>query len=338
MQYLKNDMCTFTPLFNIDYIVKKNIIVGCMFKMYNRGYRDFSVYVDGLRKVYNDIEKVRHMHDFTFRLFIDNSVYKDNEIMTKLRTMTKMEIVVYDCPMAHHKSNSDYHVGLFGTMIRFFPMFDFPNNDAKYIMITDIDSMIWFERKIELINKIDDKMNDIYVINSGNISKNVSMNYHLTYKNIPTLYTLANSFISIQRITSEPLLDYIHEVNNNDSGFYSTYSYKSDDEDYVKKIESTKPFIFGVDEYFINKNLIMYIIDNKIPFATNMKWSTFSPIYFYSTWTVDMSNDTQRKLHTLYDSIIKKFNLGNTNNMSLKINTCLLIETFTMIKQNITKK
>jgi hypothetical protein len=46
--YLKNDLCNFTPLFDIDYTKKKNIISVSLFKMYTGGYKNFNKYIIGL--------------------------------------------------------------------------------------------------------------------------------------------------------------------------------------------------------------------------------------------------------------------------------------------------
>ena len=37
------------------------------------------------------------------------------------------------------KSDSKYHIDLFGTLVRYFPLFNFNNNDAKSVIVVDID-------------------------------------------------------------------------------------------------------------------------------------------------------------------------------------------------------
>ena len=54
--YLKNSICNFTPLFDIDYTKKKNIISASFFKLKKGSYKDFSKYVDGLYNLYNFIK------------------------------------------------------------------------------------------------------------------------------------------------------------------------------------------------------------------------------------------------------------------------------------------
>ncbi len=57
--------------------------------------------------------------------------------MDILLSNDKFEIYLFDCK--NYKSNNLYHVDLFATFIRFFPLFDFKNNDADNVIISDVD-------------------------------------------------------------------------------------------------------------------------------------------------------------------------------------------------------
>ena len=77
------------------------------------------------------------MKDFKLRLFIDQSVYNDKKIMNSLKHESTIEIVLYKCPS--YVVEEDKHKGTFGTLVRLFPIFDFKNNDANIVFVTDID-------------------------------------------------------------------------------------------------------------------------------------------------------------------------------------------------------
>ena len=83
MNYLQNDLCKFTPLFDIDYNKKVNIFSTCFFKLKNGGYKDFNKYLDGLIKLNKEI-KVRNLH-FEIRLFIDESIFTDKKIFNIIK-------------------------------------------------------------------------------------------------------------------------------------------------------------------------------------------------------------------------------------------------------------
>jgi hypothetical protein len=49
--------------------------------MYNRGYKDFNLYIEGLNKLYNYVNKI---NNYTIRLFIDNTIFKDKVVVNVL--------------------------------------------------------------------------------------------------------------------------------------------------------------------------------------------------------------------------------------------------------------
>lgn len=58
IEYLKNDFCHFEPLTHIDFNIKKKLLVTSLFRMKQGGYRDFSQYLNGIKKL-NNIAKTK---------------------------------------------------------------------------------------------------------------------------------------------------------------------------------------------------------------------------------------------------------------------------------------
>tara|TARA_B110000037_G_scaffold218373_1_gene281248 strand:+ start:2131 stop:2493 length:363 start_codon:yes stop_codon:yes gene_type:complete len=114
--YLKNDICKFKPLFKIDYNNKKNIFSACFFKLDGKSYKDFNIYLNGIQLFSKYVKKNRP--DYSIRLFIDNSIYNDKKIINILKKLNNIELVLYEC--SDYKVNKNKHIGLFGTLIRFF--------------------------------------------------------------------------------------------------------------------------------------------------------------------------------------------------------------------------
>ena len=75
VKYLKNTICNFTPLFDINYENEINIISASFFKIAGKGYKDFSKYSNGIKYITTYIKN--ELPDFRLRLFIDNSIYND---------------------------------------------------------------------------------------------------------------------------------------------------------------------------------------------------------------------------------------------------------------------
>ena len=135
--YLKNSICNFTPLFEIDYSKKKNLVCGSLFKITGGGYKDLSVYVEPFK---NTVEKLlKKMPDLNlkFRLFIERSIFEDKKLYGMLEKLKNVEMVLYECP--NYIIEDVHHRGIFGMIVRFFPLFDFENNDADTVIISDLD-------------------------------------------------------------------------------------------------------------------------------------------------------------------------------------------------------
>ena len=60
MKYLENNICDFEILFNYTNI-RKNIISLSFFKMYNGGYKDFNLYINGFFKLHDYVLKEKNI-------------------------------------------------------------------------------------------------------------------------------------------------------------------------------------------------------------------------------------------------------------------------------------
>ena len=290
--YLENSICNFIPLFDIDYTKKKNIISISLFKMSNSGYKNFDQYIDGLTIL---CEKVKSSYNnFTIRIFIDNSIFNDKNLLSKLKNL-KLEIVVYTCP--DYIINNEFHYGTFGTFVRFFPMFDFPNNDADLVMIQDADydefGEVILNENIDIINKLNLYIDykNCYILKFGDLYNSFKSD-SIVYKNIVNYYTVSSSLIGINKINYNVIVDFIKSVKNKNY-IISRYNLSENE----NKHRDMNKFIYGIDEYFLNNTLMQYIIDNKLPFININKFDLYTKIYKY----------------------FKYYNIHLTNNKSLKI-------------------
>ena len=105
--------------------------------------------------------------DFFLRLFIDDTIYTDSNIMDYLNKIKGIQLVHYSC---QNFIANGFHRGTFGTLVRFFPMFDFKNNDAEHVIITDID---WHndtnvENRMRIIRTYNNLNKIIEAINNNN--------------------------------------------------------------------------------------------------------------------------------------------------------------------------
>lgn len=134
MDFLTNNICTLKVL-NKQHLLKKgvNILVSVFFKR-SQYYKNFAIYVKGLEKVLKFVDE--HSKDFVYVLFIDSHISEDSNIMSMINKCKNCVPVLFGCS---EYMTEGYHTDLFGTLIRFFPMFDFDNNPCNIVICIDID-------------------------------------------------------------------------------------------------------------------------------------------------------------------------------------------------------
>lgn len=336
MSYLKNPICNFTPLFNIDYSVKKNIVSCSFFKMATTGYKDFSSYIDGIKILYN--HRIKDT-DFHLRIFIDETIYLDNTIMNELKKLTNIELVLYSCPNFLIKDKKN-HEGLFGTMVRFFPMFDFPNNDAKTVIISDVDicskTKIYTFKLINIVHRLIEPSiyKNIKLLKFGNLAKNVTYEYSCINNGKPSIYAIAPSIISFSRLEQNIIVNYLNEVKSHPLTKKYSYYYKFNEkieetlrteeisESSEKNREKNKAkydfpnnFIYGVDEYFLNHDLTNHLINKNLPFANNFNFTVTAPI-FYTIKHVEITHKQAILINRIINYILKKYDQNIFNQLS----------------------
>lgn len=327
MSYLENPICKFTPLFDIDHSIKKNIVSCSFFKMSTTGYKDFSSYIEGI-KILHDF-RIKDT-GFVLRIFIDESIYSDDKIMNEIKILPNVELVLYSCPNFLIKDKKN-HEGLFGTMVRFFPMFDFPNNDAKIVMISDVDicnkTKIYTFKLINIVKQVVEQSiyEKIKLLKFGNLAKNVTYEYSCINNGKPSVYAIAPCVFSFSRIPKNIIVDFLNEVKKHPLTKKYSYYYKFNEkieetlrseeisERSQQKHEKNKAkydldnnFIYGVDEYFLNHDLTNYLMDKNLPFANNFNFTVTAPIFYYMKF-VELTHKQAILINRIINYILKKY-------------------------------
>ena len=315
-KYLENSICNFTPLFEIDYTKKKNIISCCFFKRKNY-YKDFSIYINGIQALYNSV--IKYYKTFSVRLFIDKLIYSDSNIMSKLKKLDKLEMVLYDSPK--------YNQGLFGTMTRFFPMFNFPNNDANIVILSDIDGHA-FAKYFDLFKILGTKIDDLYLIkfsNAGRMFKNKEL-YNNVYNDIILDYIKPQEMVCLKQIDYRVIINFFENLDSKIK--YSYYLNKNliRDNKYISKYENNGYFIYGFDEYFLNNDYIKYIIDHKLPFVERFNFNIFYPYYYQmNTRNEHWLEKNKKDYELLLNKILKYLKINSDKNLEQKFDIILKI-------------
>ena len=254
MNYLENNICKLTPLFDIDFNKKINIISTCFFKMDNSKDKDSSIYLNNLKKLNYEIDKIKI--DYKIRLFIDNSIFLDKKLYNKIEKLKNVQVVLYSC--SNFIFDDKYRIDIFVNLIRFFPFFDLPQNDANIVVSVDVENtdLSIITKYLKLLKeKSPSVYNNFYLLKSGILNENLIYEYKSIYKDKLNPYVSSLNYASAKRINSSVIIDYLK---------------------YNNKIEDLR----DINKHFINNVLSKYIIDNKLCYIINTKWNVFDCLYY----------------------------------------------------------
>lgn len=299
------------PLFPFNPTKKKNIVSTVFFKLRKGGYKDFSMYVNGLSNLNNYVKK--SLPSFTIRLFIDKSIYHDKEIMDKINNFEKVEPVLYYC---NGFANRNYHIGVFGTLVRFFPMFDFENNDAKTVFIADIDfkkngnsETIIVKESYEILKKTQNYSN-LYLFMNATFPHPLSKGVFFR-KGLFIPYSIAPFFQSNKKMPCRILSDFMKKVNSSKYLLSNYMSIKRFSDE--KNTRCDENICYGVDEYFLFHDLIDYLIENKLSFGVGYNYQIQYPFYYHIKYLPE-SEEIKQKLLIMINFINGEDQLTNRSN------------------------
>jgi hypothetical protein len=305
-KYLVNPFCEIEPMFDFDPDIKYNIISVCFFKM-NRPYKKFHIYLNGIQRMLNYRKKF--LPDFKFRIFADDTILDDADIMKKLREDPDVQIVRYKCPNFMEPDNY-HHSGIFGMFVRFFPMFDFDNNDANYVIVADIEpndeDMNMMENIYSFVIK--EKINYPFIY-FGNL-------FYSPYKNQEYPFVVGGRLHNLSRLPKDSIINFINNIDN------IPYVNK----DYLQKQNPNDRIKYGIDETYLNKYLLNDLIKNNITVGCYSIYGVSYPFYYAKKSILN---------HNKSD-VYLKFILGKyyDSKKDIEYHLNFIDKTFYMIKQN----
>jgi hypothetical protein len=283
--YLENDICKFKILYKFDKKIKYNILSACFYKM-DKYKKNFKKYTDGLQKL---IDYINSQDIYILKLFIDENIYIDKNIMNVINSCKKLHLVIFTCSSY---ISDKYHFDNFGSLIRYFPLFNFPNNDANNIIICDIELNEDDFNKLKTLTEYTTKKREFLYIGSGymfNISKK------LPYI-LGGLVGLFN-----YKFNHNIIIDFIKNIKDiKDKGLYE---------------KRFTDFGFGTDEIFLNNYLIKkdnykLLFDNNINIGIITNYNTIWFMYFQYVHTeiLKLNKDSPK----IFKFILGKYYIKNS--------------------------
>ena len=243
--FLTNNICEFEILNRVHLLEDGvNILVSVFFKR-DQYYKNFGIYIKGLQKVLNFVEdKTKNPdHDkFIFVLFIDQNIANDPTIMEMIEKSENTVPVLFKCAKY---IKGRYHYDLFGTLVRFFPMFDFENNPCNITICIDID--LHDEDYVRLQCIMKHKIKGITAM--GDVTSLLYKDKHKNSENHrPYLYAATLSYNG-EKCDHTLITDFIRDADQIESKGH-----------YGKRLTT---FGFGIDEIFLNDFFIKKMKDYK---------------------------------------------------------------------------
>lgn len=265
------------------------IITISLFKL-DSMYKDITAYLDGLTNIISYVEKLnreenRKLHIF---LYYDHSLDYDekfleikNNIIADIKNKKScVSLFEYKCP-EFIDPNNKIHLGLFGTFIRFYPMF-IKKYEKNIKMIsdsdfTDLESLFVINYIPKALQKTSNKFLVVQKIGYEWKYKNLFINKYL---NGTAFAWFGSKNYTIPLTYMEPfLLDLLDKnkkskIYQNVSNLFGTIvnSLKNkmeSDKDNVKvttqlinKYNNYHTFAYGIDELFLNLYLIDKVMDD----------------------------------------------------------------------------
>jgi hypothetical protein len=234
-------------------------------------YKNFNTYVNGLKKW---IIKLKDLNStYKFRIFIDNNIYQDKIIMDVInQNLDLIQPILFTC--SNYMLNG-FHVDVFGALVRYFPLFNFDENDTNNVFVVDIDlhdedwqkfvSMLKYNKSVTVNGHIDDffKINEVYVFsnlmhfNSIKYDKNLFIDFIKNASNIkdigkyekrltPFGYGTDEIFINNYLMKKINIIHYQIQYNPNWFIYYNLELIK-------KNVKSYKILRYILGEYYENK-------------------------------------------------------------------------------------
>lgn len=292
--FLVNDTCNFKIL-NKAHLLRKgcNIVTSVFFKR-DSYYKNFGIYVKGLDNTlrFMDNKDVNPDDDkYIFLLFIDQNIADDDKIMQKIDRNPNTVPVLFTCSKY---MVGRYHVDVFGTLLRFFPMFDFDNNIFNIVICIDLD--LHDDDLSKLSCAMRHKPNGVSL--SAEFPK-------LLYHGLP-VYGFAGMvcYNKKNKMKKNILLDFIENANQIESKGY-----------YGKRLTT---FGYGIDEIFLNMFFLPALTEYKAIVDYQLSYFFFhSKSHLTDKSKIDTSNEILSMILDKYSdekmSVEDKFNFIDKN-------------------------
>ena len=218
-------------------------------------YRDFRQYVGDLKRF---LTLTSHLTQFEIRIYTDDTA-KDI-VLEVVQEYQRVSVLHYNCPQFREGRG---HVGMFGTLVRFLPMFE----DLDTVWCSDIDIDHTFTDPF-LLNKMVEKGCDVlistyvcYEIKVWARSNPIVANKFITRRQFPR--ALLTRFLNM--LSDGRLSEQVDKINAQNVSAYSS--------------RPANRVPYGTDELFMNTYIYNYISSHNLKVLLSKNFNGMWLIY-----------------------------------------------------------
>jgi hypothetical protein len=292
-----------------------NVVSTVLFRL-RENYKSMSNYYEKIMKLVDNFHKF-FPKSFYLRIYFDTSIIiksgnelidkEIDEVWIKLLKKLKKYKFIQLCRYKHKDYlDGNFHHGVFGTIIRFLPLFDLPiNKNIKTIIISDADV------NFILMNNL---KNGYYYALKNNLNLvfktsfcKYTFGYHSVTKNFINtwLRIMAGTVIvNNYKFNTKILNDFFGMIiNHKYDEPLDNFINMTDNIMYKNKMPKEKIFKYGFDEFFLIY-LLKDIIDHngKIGYIATRDFD--APIYYYYYTNNNFITDDSDKIK-IYKEVLK---------------------------------
>lgn len=304
---MENEICNFTILQNPSrkYANTVNIVFFRAIPL----TKNFQKYVNGLKDWKGLMKK--YYPESQLQIFVDKSIVSDPDVQ-KILVNLEARVYLFECP--EYLRKDQFHIGLFGTMIRFYPFFDINTKPMRIAHIQELEpgkeSLPTFEdmNKASLMNFKHNVGIIYYSPNSFEIPPGYD-EQHMFESGTPYPWMYAGRFVAMTKIPFFIWSDYVKDIQSGKQ-FYNKYAAAQHVKTVIKEHEN---FSFGVDESFLNEVYLKWLIKNNYAIGIILDYKISYPVFYLvdklkrDKRTLPFLNYILQKNHTSLNKAIDDF-------------------------------
>ena len=337
-----NNFCSFKKYYKDDNNTKYNLLSTSLFyyNKYERFIKDKRVSAVDFKQLtyfYNTLKNIENLYigffpnDWKMRIFFDKSLFNYeyngvkiwNIFFNKIKNLDKIQLVEFKCHKFYNENKIE-HKRLFGTILRFYPLFNqSENKNVKSIHIVDVDNFYLKKWLDSLINFNNNSKFQIHTFCShyefptyrynifendfccyfraGMFSSKVFFKKNLWNNMINQIYDSNSQFSKITKNIYKRIYEIYPSNNNLNSDFYL--------------------FDFGYDEIILNYFIKSFILKNNYKVQYTYYKPSVGVFVNYLTQSMKYHKNlkyTKEFFYNFYknNNILKKNNMNNNNNLN----------------------